>query len=141
MKILFYAAAANGMTDQLLNEVSSVVASRHVHISPTIGRFMQALLIYHNATPMVVIQVGSVADVAEINGFRDLLDGLFLVLVTNGRSDTLMAHCRRLYPRLVCQDTSDFKLITAVIEKRLAFLDSQNFAAGVSSTLTMESNR
>ncbi len=58
----------------------------------------------------------------EIKGLGDILDGLFLIVVTDSDKKDLLLKCRRLYSRLLINKEEDFSVIASVIEKRLSML-------------------
>jgi len=98
----------------------SVVSEKHVYFTNGIEDFMRALVKYRTVRPIVVIHVSSIVDVAEIKDLDDILDDLFLIIITENDNKEVIMRCRRLYPRLVGNSDEDLGIVTAVIEKRLA---------------------
>jgi hypothetical protein len=98
----------------------SLVSEKNVSFTIDIEDFRRALLKYRILGPMVVIRVGSVADVAQIRGLGEIIDDLFLIIITENDNQEVLMNCRRLYPRLLSHFDEDLAIVTAVIEKRLA---------------------
>lgn len=84
---------------------------------------MRALVKYRTVRPVVVVHVSSVADVAQIKDLDDILDDLFLIIITETDNKEMLMSCRRLYPRLLSHSDENLGIVSAVIEKRLAGLD------------------
>ena len=139
MKVLVYAAAPNGYDQRLLDRIVSVVADKDVQTSGDIVNFMISLIKHRRKICVVLIHVGSAADVAEIRGLRTLLEGLFLILVTSGGDEQVTASCRRLYPRLLVMQAGDMDIVTAVITKRLDAVDRYPQRTGQLPHRSMES--
>ena len=119
MKVLFYSTIINGCTIRLMDSVLSVVSKKQVYFTGYIEDFMRALIKYRKVGPIVLICVSSVADVAEIKELGNVLDDLFLIIITENDNSDVLKSCRRLYPRLLSHSEEDLGIVTAVLEKRL----------------------
>lgn len=128
MKVLFHMTAQSGYAGRFLNTVFSMIADRHVNITFDIAEFREALIKYRIDMPIVVILVSSIEDVAAIKHLSDLLDDLFLIIVTDSNHSSIIAGCRKLYPRFLGRTDHDLEVVAAVIEKRLAILKASSWA-------------
>ncbi len=104
----------------MMDSVLSAVSKKQVYFTGHIEDFMRALIKYRIDEPIVLVCVGSVADVAEIKELGDVLDDLFLIIITENDNSDVLKSCRRLYPRLLGHCDEVLGIITAVLEKRLA---------------------
>ena len=123
MKVLVHSTRLNGSTVRLMDRLLSMVSEKQMYCTIEIENFRGALLKYRTDRPIVVIHVGSMAGLAQIKDLDDILDDLFLIILTETDSKEMLMSCRRLYPRLLIDSNEDFWIVTAVIEKRLASLD------------------
>jgi hypothetical protein len=119
MKVLFYSTTINGCTIRLMDRVLSVVLKKQVYFTGHIEDFRRALVNYRMVGPIVLICVSSVADVAEIKALGNILDDLFLIIITENDNSDVLKSCRRLYPRFLSHSEEDLGIVTAVLEKRL----------------------
>ena len=117
MKIIFYSSTINASAVKLVRVVLSVVPEEQLYFSGDITEFISVLLECRQTNPIVVIQLITIEEAAEMRRFSELFDDFFFVIVTDKNPD-LLAKCRKLYPRLVCQDEDDFEVLSAVIQKR-----------------------
>ena len=111
----------NDSAIKLISTLLSIVSDEHLHFSGDITDFNTALLKCRPTKPIVVIQIMTIAEATEMKRFSEIFEGLFLIIVTGGNAD-LVAKCRKLYPRLLCQSEDDFGLMSAVIQKRYTTL-------------------
>lgn len=86
-----------------------------MYFTREIDAFTDALLKYRIEEPIVVIQLFTMEQITAIKALQDLLDGLFLIIVTDNTN--LLTSCRKLYPRLLVSSEKDYQLIDVVIRK------------------------
>ncbi|MFH1985283.1 MAG: hypothetical protein ABIL58_25890 [Pseudomonadota bacterium] len=120
MKVIFYSTTMNGCIDRLKPMLLSLVSEKHMAFTNDIEDFTRALVKYRPVRPIVVIHVNSDEDVAEVKELDNMLDDLFLIIITENDSKAVLMSCRRLYPRWLSHADDDLGIVTAVIEKRLA---------------------
>ena len=120
-KIIFYSSTINGSAIKLISALLSIVSDEHLHFSGDITDFSSVLLKSRQTKPIAVIQLMTIVEATEMKRFSEIFEDLFLVIVTDGNAD-LVAKCRKLYPRFLCQSEGDFKLLSAVIKKRFTTL-------------------
>jgi galactokinase len=105
---------------RLRSRLFALISEKHLHFTNAIEDFRRALVKYRTIRPIVVAYVVSLADVAEIKTLNGILDDLFLIIITGNDDQEVVVNCRRLYPRLLSHSDEDLKIVTAVVEKRLA---------------------
>ncbi|MGD8834459.1 MAG: hypothetical protein PVJ84_01985 [Desulfobacteraceae bacterium] len=126
MKVIFYSTTVNGCAAGLMDRVVSVVSQEQVYFTNRIENFMRALIKYRIVGPIVVMCISSIADVEEIKELGNVLDDLFLIIITDNSDTDVFKSCRRLYPRLLSHCQEDLGIVTAVLEKRLDGLCQSN---------------
>ncbi len=120
MTVIFHRTVQNDYTDRLLEAVSTAIPIDRVHVSGDIESFVHTLLAHRIDRPIVVVQLGTIKDVTQFKDLRDILDGLFLIVATDGHDDELLFRSRELYPRFLTHNKEDLGVVAAVIEKPLA---------------------
>ncbi|PID40365.1 MAG: hypothetical protein CR984_03605 [Proteobacteria bacterium] len=120
MMIIFFRTMPNEYTDRLLDAVSSVIAMSPLHVCGDIDSFVRELLAHRVRQPIVIVQVGSLEDLAGIKALSDILDGLFLIVAMDRHDEALSFRCRELYPRFLTHGMDDLGVVAAMIKKRLA---------------------
>ena len=120
VKVLFHKTAPTDYADRLREAITSVVEAEQVCVTGDTEAFLRALLKYCAEMPIVVIHLCTVADVTEIEGLSDILDGLFLIIAVDSDKEGLLISCRQFYPRLLADYREDLSVIAAVIRKRMA---------------------
>ena len=119
MKILFHKTAATDFAEKLQETIASIATDQPVCVTKDTVSFLKALLKYRIDNPIVVIQLNDTADAIEIESLSDILDGLFLIIATDGIDERLLMRCRKFYPRLLTYHKEDLSVIVAVIRKRM----------------------
>lgn len=117
MEILIHNASAVNFSMKLQDIITSTVLKEEMHFTREIDAFTEALLIYRINEPIVLIQISNMTGIAPIMHLQDLLDDLFLIIVTTSTNEDLLRSCRRLYPRLLVSNKKDYELIDVVIGK------------------------
>lgn len=117
MEILIHNASAVNFSMKLQDIITSTVLKEEMPFTREIDAFTEALLIYRINEPIVLIQISNMTGIAPIMHLQDLLDDLFLIIVTTSTNEDLLRSCRRLYPRLLVSNKKDYELIDVVIGK------------------------
>ena len=117
MKIIFYSSTINASAVRLIGELLSIVSEEHLHFSGNITEYISVLLKCRQTKPIVVLQITTITEAIEMKRYSEHLEDHFLVIVTNRNSD-LVAECRKLYPRFLCQHEDDFEMLSSMVKKR-----------------------
>lgn len=123
MTILFYKPAETDYAGRLEKMVVPAAGYHECAVTRCPEELKDLLIYGRRRLVAVILQVVSLEDAFLLLNMRELLEGMFLIVVNESRYAGMAAVCRQFYPRILAEKDDDLSIIVSVVEKRLAAVE------------------
>ena len=124
MKILLYMKRNSAPADQLQTGIAMIAPHDSLEIVRTIEDLPRSFMQPENKPAIAIIMVADRHELLEILAVYQFLDGTRIILILPDNGEDLFTLGCKLYPRFVSFTGSDFKDVSAVVEKMMKNLSA-----------------
>ncbi len=115
---LFFCSTTNGeIGDNLLSFIEKLVPKEKIKIFQEFNGFHRKLHQYRYVNPVAILLIANKEELLNILSFKDLLQGVRLVLILPDRKEDTIAIGQCVSPSLLCFSNSDLNEIYSMLVK------------------------
>ena len=128
--ILYTGGIQDGVSAGLLGQITTKFAHVRLELIHTLPDLKQRLSQLPKTIDAGVLIAGDAAQLCELVGMQDFLDGVPLILIVPDFEKETVAKAAKLYPSFICTLDSDWEVVASVLERILLYREK---AASVTS--------
>ena len=121
MKILFYSSKRQAPGVSIRASLRTFVPDERIEIYRSIEDLANGLLQLLDRDAIVILQAGDRQELLRILSFRDLLQGVRVILLVPDREEETISLAHRLRPRFLGNSENDFSNTMSVVRKMLGY--------------------
>lgn len=117
MRIFFYQKANERIRPKLPDLLGELPPGSVMERFQTLEALINRLGDFLPEPPVAILWIGSSEDLFDVLSFRNLFDGLRIILVLPNRSKETIAEAHHLRPRFIAFEDEDCAILVAVLKK------------------------
>ena len=121
VKILFYSSKMQDPEVSIGASLRTLVPDERIEIYRSIEDLANGLLQLLDPDAIVILQAGDRQELLRILSFRDLLQGVRVILLVPDREEETISLAHRLRPRFLGNSENDFSNTMSVVRKMLGY--------------------
>jgi hypothetical protein len=121
VKILFYSSKRQAPGVSIGASLRTLVPDERIEIYRSIEDLANGLLQLLDPDAIVILQAGDRQELLRILSFRDLLQGVRVILLVPDREEETILLAHRLRPRFLGNSENDFSNTMSVVRKMLGY--------------------
>jgi len=127
--ILYTGGIQDGVSAGLLGQITTKFAHVRLELIHTLPDLKQRLSQLPKTIDAGVLIAGDAAQLCELVGMQDFLDGVPLILIVPDFEKETVAKAAKLYPSFICTLDSDWEVVASVLERILLYREKAASAA------------